>query len=159
MDSTLILGLLIIGFSAGLRGLTSPAVVAWCAYLGCIDLAATPFAFMSSPIFVAILSILAIGEYVWDLLPNTPNRTALPGLISRISTGSFSAACLLAATNNTLAFCILGGVAAIAGAFGGLRLRTRLGKIFGVSDAWIAIPEDLIAIVMSLSAAWIVAAA
>jgi uncharacterized membrane protein len=159
MNPSLILSIALIGFAAGLRGLTPPAVVAWCAYLGCIDLAATPFAFMSSPIFVAGFSFLAIGEYVWDLLPNTPNRTALPGLISRIVTGSFSAACLIAATTISLVFCIIGGIAAIAAAFGGLHLRTRLGKIFVVGDAWIAIPEDLIAVGLSASAVFLMAAA
>ncbi len=159
MNPFLILSVALIGFAAGLRGLTPPAVVAWCAYLGCINLAETQFSFMSSAISVAVFSFLAFGEYVWDLLPNTPNRTALPGLISRIITGSFAAACLLAASDNNFAFCILGGIAAIAGAFGGLRLRTRLGKIFGVSDAWIAIPEDLIAIGISVSAVLLIAAA
>jgi uncharacterized membrane protein len=158
MNPSLILSIALIGFAAGLRGLTPPAVVAWCAYLGCIDLSSTPFSFMSSPIFVAVLSVLAIGEYVWDLLPNTPNRTAPPGLISRFLTGSFAAACLLAATKGNLAFCIIGGGAAIAGAFGGLQLRTRLGKIFAVGDAWIAIPEDVIAVGISVSAVFIIAA-
>jgi uncharacterized membrane protein len=158
MNPSLILSVALIGFAAGLRGLTPPAVVAWCAYLGCIDLAETPFSFMSSAITVTVFSFLAFGEYVWDLLPNTPNRTAPPGLISRILTGSFAAACLLAATNNTLALSLVGGVAAIVGAFGGLKLRMRLGKIFGVSDAWIAISEDLIAIGISVSAVLLMAA-
>jgi uncharacterized membrane protein len=159
MNPSLILSVALIGFAAGLRGLTPLAVVAWCAYLGCLNLAETPFSFISSPVFVAGFSFLAIGEYVWDLLPNTPNRTAAPGLISRILTGSFAAACLLAATNNNLSFCFLGGVAAILGAFGGLQIRMRLGRSLGVNDAWIAIPEDVIAIVMSLSAICVVATA
>lgn len=159
MNPSLILSVALIGFAAGLRGLTPLAVVAWCAYLGCINLDETPFSFMSSPTFVAVFSFLAIGEYVWDLLPDTPNRTAAPGLISRIFTGSFAAACLLAATNNNFALCILGGVAAIVGAIGGLQMRMRLGRSLGVNDAWIAIPEDVIAIVMSLSAIFVVAPA
>src|SRR5215207_9730815 len=112
MDATVILAVVIIGFAAGLRGLTPPAIVAGCSYLGCIDLHNTPFTFMASPIAVAGFSLLAFGEYVWDLLPNTPSRTAPPGLISRVLTASFAGACLLAAANNNLAFCILGGIAA-----------------------------------------------
>ena len=152
MDATIITGVALIGFAAGLRALTPPAVVALCAYFGCITLAATPFSFMSSPIAVAIFSFFAAGEYVWDLVPNTPNRTALPGLISRIVTGSFAAACLLAASNNNFGFAILGGIAAIIGAFTGLQIRMRLGRSLAVNDAWIAIPEDMVAIVMSISA-------
>ena len=157
MNAIVILAVVIIGFAAGLRGLTPLGVVAWCVYLGCINLGSTPFSFMSSPILVVGFSVLAVGEYVWDLLPNTPNRTAAPGLISRILTGSFAAGCLLAATNTSLAFCILGGGAAIVGAFAGLRVRERLGRSLAVHDAWIAIPEDIIAIAMSLSAVLLVA--
>ncbi len=73
MNSTVILAVVIIGLSAGLRTLTATAIVAWCAYLGFINLDATPFSFISSTVAVAILSLLALGEYVADLLPSTPN--------------------------------------------------------------------------------------
>ena len=157
MNATVILAVLIIGFATGLRGLTPPAVVAWCAYLGCIYLGATPFSFMSSALAVAILSLFAVGEYVWDLLPNTPSRTERPGLISRIVSGSFSAACLLAAANHSLAFSILGGIAAIIGAFVGVQIRTRLVNALGVKDAVIAIPEDIVAIGLALCAVCLIA--
>ena len=156
MNATVILAVVIIGFATGLRGLTPPAVVAWCSYLGCINLRDTPFSFISSATALAILSLLAIGEYVWDLLPTTPSRTAPPGLISRILSGSFTSACLLVATNHNLAFCILGGIAAIVGAFVGVRIRTRLVGALGVKDAAVAIPEDLVAIGLSLCAVCLV---
>ena len=152
MDVSTILAVLLIGFAAGLRALTPPAVVAWCAYLGWINLDPTPFSFMSSWIAVAIFSVLALGEYVGDLLPSTPSRTAPLGLIARVVTGSFSAACLLAATNHGLAFCVLGGLAAVGGAFGGYQSRVRLVRALKVNDAFVAIPEDLIAIGLSIFA-------
>ena len=155
MNASVIFAVVIIGFAAGLRALTPPAVVGWCAYLGCLNLGETPFSFMSSPVFVAVLSILAAGEYVWDLLPNTPSRTAPPGLISRIVTGSFSAACLLAAANHGLALGVLGGVAAILGAFAGLRIRVRLASALAVKDPFVAIPEDFVAIGLSLFAVYL----
>jgi uncharacterized membrane protein len=37
-----------IGIVAGLRSLTAPAVVAWAAHLGWIDLSASPLAFIGS---------------------------------------------------------------------------------------------------------------
>ncbi|MBA3351613.1 MAG: DUF4126 family protein [Blastocatellia bacterium] len=156
MNSTVILAVVIIGLSAGLRTLTAPAIVAWCAYLGFINLDATPFSFISSTVAVAILSLLALGEYVADLLPSTPNRTAALGLIARVVTGSFSAACLLAATGNSFAFGILGGVAAICGAFAGYETRVRLVKALRVHDAFIALPENLVAIGMSLCAIFLI---
>ncbi|PYT01563.1 MAG: hypothetical protein DMF63_01585 [Acidobacteria bacterium] len=152
MNAVVIFAVLLIGFAAGLRGLTPPAVIAWLAYLGWISLANTPFSFISSPIMVAGFSVLAMGEYVWDLLPNTPSRTAAPGLISRILTGAFAAACLLAGTNNGLGFFILGALAAIAGAFTGLQIRVRLVRALAVNDAFVAIPEDLIAVGLSIFA-------
>src|SRR4051794_38701158 len=99
-----ILAILIIGFATGLRSMTTPAVVAWAAYLGRLSLGATSLSFMASPIAVGIFTLFAIGEYVADLLPNTPNRTGAVGLIARFITGSFSGACLAAAAGNSLAF-------------------------------------------------------
>jgi len=159
MNTTVILAILTIGFAAGLRGMTPLAVVAWCAYLGCINLGSTPFAFISSPIALAIFSFLALVEYVWDLRPNVPSRTEAGGLISRIVTGSLAAACLLAATNNSLAFCILGGGAAAAGAFAGSEIRARLVRGFAVKDVYVAIPEDFIAIGLSVCAVYLAASA
>lgn len=150
MNATLFLAILIIGFSAGLRTFTAPAVVAWCASLGCIDLATTPFSLMSSPVAVGLFSFLALGEYVWDLLPNTPSRTEVPGLIGRSLTGALTAACLLAATNKNLGWCVLGSLMAICGAFGGYQLRVRLVRALRVKDAFVAIPEDLIAIGLAI---------
>lgn len=157
MDISTTLAVLLIGFAAGLRALTPPAVVAWCAFLGWINLDATPFSFMSSWIAVAIFSLLALGEYIGDLLPSAPDRTALPGLIARIATGSFSAACVLAATGNGVAFALLGGLAAVAGAFAGLHLRRGAVRSLKTRDAFIAIPEDVIAILITIFAVWIAA--
>jgi uncharacterized membrane protein len=157
MDIATIVAVLLIGFAAGLRALTPPAVLAWCAFLAWINLDPTPFSFMSSWIAVGIFTLIALGEYIVDLFPNTPNRTAPPGLIARFATGSFSAACLLAATNHSFAFSLVGAVAAIGGAFVGYQLRVRLVRALKVNDALVAIPEDVIAICLSIFAVCIVA--
>ena len=119
MSILTIFAALVIGFAAGLRALTAPAVVAWSAYLGFLDLRSTPFGFVASPVSVTIFSVLAIGEYVGDLLPNAPNRTAPGGLIARILTGSFSAACLLSAIGLPWGMGFIGAIGAVAGTFGG----------------------------------------
>jgi uncharacterized membrane protein len=157
MNSTLFLAIVMIGLSAGLRTFTAPAVVAWCAYLGCINLSQTPFSFVGSPIAVVIFSLLAAGEYVWDVLPNTPSRTAAPGLIGRTVTGAFTAACLLSASATSLTFSLLGSIAAIAGAYLGLWVRTRLVTALRTRDAFVAIPEDIVAIGISIVAVCIAA--
>ena len=76
-----------IGIVAGLRSLTAPAVIAWGAHLGWLNLHSSPLAFMGSTTAVAILSLLAIGELIADKLPMIPKRTAPAPLIARVVTG------------------------------------------------------------------------
>src|SRR5580704_12887251 len=134
-----------IGFVAGLRSLTAPAAVSWAAHLGFLSLQHTPLSFMGSTAAVAILTLLAAGEYVGDLLPKTPRRTLQGPLIARIVTGGLSAACLFASSNKSiLVGALLGGIGAVIGAFAGYQARKRLVHGLKVKDAVIAIPEDLI---------------
>ncbi len=140
-----------LGFVAGLRALTAPAVVSWGARLGWLNLQGSPLAFMSSTAAVAIFSLAALGEFVNDLLPKTPPRTALAPLLARIVTGGFSAACLCVAAGQSLAVgVVLGGIGGVVGAFAGYQGRTRLVGSLKVKDALIAIPEDLVAIGLAL---------
>jgi uncharacterized membrane protein len=140
-----------IGIVAGLRSLTAPAVVAWAAYIGWINLHNSPLAFMGSVWAVAIFTVLALVEFVTDQLPCTPARTAAVGLSVRIVTGSLAGACLAVAGGATAWLGALAGAAGgIAGAFGGYRARIGLVRALSVPDIAIAIPEDLIAIGLGL---------
>jgi uncharacterized membrane protein len=136
-----------IGIVAGLRTFTAPAAVSWAACLGWLDLHGTPVGFMGSTAAVAILSLLAVAEYVADKLPRTPNRTRPGPLIGRLVMGGLSGACLsVAAGQSLLAGAVLGGLGAVMGAFGGYEIRRRLVSGLRVKDIGIAIPEDLVAI-------------
>jgi uncharacterized membrane protein len=136
-----------IGIVAGLRALTAPAVVSWAAHLGCLNLHGTPLAFMGSSVAVGIFSLAAIAEYVNDVLPKTPGRTATGPLIARIVTGGLSGAGLCASAGQSLLFgTVLGGIGAVLGAFGGYQVRTRLVRALKVKDIFVAIPEDLVAV-------------
>jgi uncharacterized membrane protein len=140
-----------IGVVAGLRTMTAPAVVAWAAHLGWIDLSGTPLIFMASVWALALLTLGALVEYVIDLLPSTPARTSARGLTARIVTGALSGACLgVAAGAAPGKAALVGVVGAIAGAFGGYQARVRLVRGLRVPDAVIAIPEDLVAIGLGL---------
>jgi uncharacterized membrane protein len=152
MNSSLALGLAFtIGVVAGLRSFTAPAVVAWAAHLGWINLHGSSLSFMGSAWAVAVLSILALVELVADKLPNTPSRTAPVGLSARIVTGSLTGACLAVAGGATLWLgALAGAVGGIAGAFGGDHSRVGLVRALRVPDFAIAIPEDLIAIGLGL---------
>src|SRR5438477_246617 len=77
-----------VGVAAGLRSLTPPAVVAWAAHLGWLNLNNSPLAFMGSIITVVIFSILALFELFVDLQPSTPKRTAPVPLGARILMGA-----------------------------------------------------------------------
>src|SRR6478672_1295828 len=91
-----------IGIVAGLRSLTAPAVVAWGAHLGWLNLHDSPLAFMGSTAAVAILSVLALGELIADKLPMIPKRTAPAPLIARAVTGGLCGACLCASAGQSL---------------------------------------------------------
>lgn len=136
-----------IGLVAGLRSLTAPAAVSWAAYLGWLNLHNSPLAFMGSTVVVAIFSLLAIVEYVADMLPKTPSRTATAPLIARIVTGGFSGACVCVAANQPMLVGIaLGGLGGLIGAFAGYEIRKRVVNALKIKDAIIALAEDLITI-------------
>lgn len=136
-----------IGVVAGLRSLTAPAVVAWAAHVGWINLHGSPLAFMGSVWAVAIFTVLAVIELVADQLPSTPSRTDPVGLSARVVTGALSGACLAIAGGGMLWVAALAGaLGGIAGAFGGYQARVGLVRTLHVPDFAIAIPEDLVAI-------------
>jgi uncharacterized membrane protein len=144
---TVLLLALAIGVIAGLRSLTAPAVTSWAAHLGWLPVHNTPFHFMASAVAMVIFSLLAFAELVIDQLPSTPSRTAPPGLIARIVTGSLSAATIAAsAGQNAWIGVALGALGGVAGAFGGYQVRTRLVRALRVPDFVIAILEDIVAI-------------
>jgi uncharacterized membrane protein len=140
-----------IGLVTGLRSMTAPAVVAWAAHLGWINLHGSPLAFMGSAWAVGVFTLGALGEFVADQLPTTPARTAAVGLTARIFIGLLTGACLAVAGGASYWLgALIGAIGAIAGAFGGYQARVRLVRGLHVPDAAIAIPEDLVAIGLGL---------
>ncbi len=139
-----------IGIVAGLRSLTAPAVVAWGAHLGWLNLHGSPLAFIGSTTAVAIFSLLAVGELVADKLPKTPKRTAVAGLLARIITGGLCGACLCAGTGKSLlAGALLGGTGGVIGAFTGYEIRSHLVTNLHIKDFLVATCEDLVAIALA----------
>ena len=139
-----------IGFVAGLRSLLAPAVIAWAAHLGWLNLHGSLFAFMESTAAVAVFSIFAIGELIADKLPNTPKRTAPAPLLARLLLGALSGASLFAAAGKLLIIgALLGATGGLIGAFVGYQIRRRLVNNLHVKDLFVAICEDLIAIALA----------
>ncbi len=150
MDTGLVVALAVgIGFVAGLRSMTAPAAVSWAARLGWLDLQGSPLAFMGSTVAVAVFSLLTIGEFVADLLPSTPNRTAPSPLVARAVSGGLSGACLFASANRSLTLgAPLGALGGVIGAFAGYEARTRVVAALRMKDRVIALSEDLVAVVL-----------
>jgi uncharacterized membrane protein len=144
-----------LGFVGGLRSMTPLAVVAWASRIGWMNLSNSRLAFMGSGWAVALFTLAALGEYVADLLPTTPARTAPFPLTVRIVVGLLTGACVAIAGGFMLWVGVLGGaMGAIAGAFGGYRARVGLVRALHVPDAVIAIPEDVVAIGLGLLLAY-----
>jgi uncharacterized membrane protein len=140
-----------IGFVAGLRSLTAPAVVAWGAHLGWLNLHGSPLAFMGSTIALVIFSVLATGELIADKLPKIPKRTDVAPFLARIVTGGLCGACLFAAAGRLpVAGALLGGTGGAIGAFLGYELRRRLVNNLHIKDFVVAVCEDLFAIGLAL---------
>ena len=120
-----------VGFTAGLRSLTPPAVVAWAAHLGWLNLNNSPLAFMGSIIAAIIFSLLALFELFADLQPSTQKRTAPVPLIARIVTGGLCGVCICAAGNQSLIIgALLGGIGGVIAAFAGYEsARSRVDRM------------------------------
>jgi uncharacterized membrane protein len=125
----------LLGFLAGLRTFTAPAVLWLMRRPG-------PLAY--------VLAVLALLEDAGDLHPGTPARTQPVGLIARACSGAF---CGWAVTSQSgapvLAGVLLGALAAVGGAFAGLAARKIAIERTGRIPA--ALLEDAIAIVASIA--------
>lgn len=153
MTPKLMLFTFLIGVLVGLRSLTPVAATAWATHLGWLKLH-SPLSWLGATIGVVICTLLAIGELVADKLPNTPSRTAPPGLIARVLMGALVGACLAAsAAQSSVWGAVHGILGALVGTFGGYQVRTRLVKALGTPDFVIAGLEDLLTIAGSF---WIV---
>jgi uncharacterized membrane protein len=143
----------LIGFFGGLRSLTAPAATAWAVYLGWLKID-RPLSLIGSLPVVAIFTLLAIGELVADKLPQTPSRTAPPGLIARIMMGGLTGACIAAGgAHGIVPGILLGAVGGVVGCFVGYRSRTGLVHALTTRDIYVALAEDVVAILGSL---WVV---
>jgi uncharacterized membrane protein len=137
----------LIGWVCGLRSMTAPAVVAWGAHMGWLQLEGSWLAWVANNISLVVFSLLAIGELIADKLPFIPGRTQPGPLGARIVFGALCAAALcLSGSASLLLGAILGGVGGIAGAFAGYNYRRWLSRGAKLPDLLIALLEDLVAV-------------
>jgi uncharacterized membrane protein len=151
----------LLGMMTGLRTMTPMAIGCWFAYFGSagghLPLGGT-WAFWAAKLVTAIVfTVLAVGEYIGDKLPQTPNRTAPGPLLARLFFGGLVGA--IAATGmkgSTIEGVLLGVSGALVGAFLGYHVRKRLVAISGRPDWNVAVLEDAVTVLVSLYAMGIV---
>jgi uncharacterized membrane protein len=137
MDSILNVWLAVIalGFLAGLRTFTPPAVL-WLMRRG------TPVAYL--------LGVLALAELALDLYPKAPPRTGPGGLVARACSGAVCGWAVAAASgSHAVAGALIGAFAALVGAYAGLAARCRAIELVGRIPA--ALLEDAVAIAGSIA--------
>jgi uncharacterized membrane protein len=124
-----------LGFLAGLRTFTAPAVLL-------LMRRGTPLAYA--------LGVLALAEYALDLYPKTPARTTPFGLLARACSGAFCGWTVTSSSGSSgAAGALAGAVAAVVGAYAGLAARSRaIGRIGRVPAALL---EDVLAAAASVA--------
>ncbi len=135
----------LIGCVCGLRSMTAPAVVAWGAHLGWLQLEGGLLSFFASKITLVVFSVFALGELFADKFSFIPSRTQAGPLGVRILFGALCGAALYIASGaSPMAGALLGGLGGAAGASAGYTYRHRLASI--VPDLVLALLEDLVAV-------------
>lgn len=137
---------LAIGAVAGLRAMTAPAVVAWGAMLGWIDVGDKWSEWMAHPITVAVLTIFLLAELVTDQLPKTPSRKVPAQFVARLISGAFAGAVIGSAVFHTFIGLGAGIVGAVLGTLGGAALRSRVADANNGNDRPGAFGEDFVAV-------------
>ena len=141
----------ILGFSTGLRSFTALAVTAWFAYSGKLPVQGTWASWIAHPASVSLLTAAAVGEYIGDTLPNTPDRTAALPFIGRLAIGGLVGAVVASALRRPIAGGAgLGAVGAAAGTFGGFHARRGLTVGAGLGDLPVAITGDAAALALAV---------
>lgn len=147
----------VLGVMTGLRAMTPMAVLCFFAHRGDLEVSGTWAFWTAKPVTVIIFIVLALGEYIGDKLPGTPNRTSTFPLVSRIAFGALVGA--LAATGlhgSALEGSFLGAISAFAGAFLGYSVRQWLTREKGLPDLPVALGEDALALGLTFLAIGIV---
>jgi uncharacterized membrane protein len=123
---------LLIGIVSGLRVFTAPAAVL----------------LARGSVWGIILTILALVEYVIDLMPKTAPRTAPMGLALRIISGAFVGWAIATGHGASgIAGGVIGVIGALIGAYGGLAVRRAAIARIGAIPAGIS--EDIVAIALA----------
>jgi uncharacterized membrane protein len=147
----------LLGLATGLRSLTPMAVLCWFAYLGYLPVDGTWASWTARVPAVAIFTVLAVGEFVVDKLPHTPNRIAPGPLLARLVLGGLAGSIAATAMDGPgIEGVLLGVIGAALGAFAGFMIRRDVVETLGCPDWPIAITEDLFTVFSAVFAVHVV---
>lgn len=142
---------LLLGFVNGARTFTPPAVVAWAATLGAIDVGASRLAFLGVSGTATVLTLLAVVELLADKHPAIPSRRSAGPWLVRVAAGALCGGAVGIHGAVPAAGAVLGAVAAGAGTPATWFARARLARALG-RDLPAALVEDAAVIVVALAA-------
>lgn len=142
-----------VGALAGLRSASAPAIASqMLAQYKSKKLKNTSVDFMRSKSVATALKIMAVGEFVMDKLPGTPNRIKPFLLTGRCISGAFAGAVIYkAGGGKAITGALLGGVAAFTSTFASFYLRQGISKILPISDPLVGAIEDLFVVGAGIS--------
>ena len=154
---TWLIAIPLLGVVTGMRAMTAMMVLCWFAYGGYLPVDET-WAFWAGTLVTAIaFTVLAIGEYIVDKLPKTPDRTSLGPLIARLVFAGLVGAIVAAGLNGSgiegVILCVGG---ALVGAFAGFLVRRELVLRLKSKDWPVALVEDVSAVLGAVLAMGIV---
>jgi uncharacterized membrane protein len=145
--------MVLIGISTGMRTMTATAVLCWFAYLQLLPQRGWT-GWTGMLVSVILFTVFALGEYVGDTLPQTPNRTAPGPLVARLVFGAFAGILVARGTLEPDAGGVVFGIIGVLiGAYGGVKLRLYLAKKLG-RDLPVAILESLAALGIAVFVAY-----
>jgi uncharacterized membrane protein len=154
---TWLIAIPLLGVVTGMRSMTAMAVLCWFAYAGYLPLDGTWASWAGKLTTAIVFTVLALGEYVADKLPKTPNRTAPGPLLARVVIGGLVAAIVAAGLDASgVEAVILGVGGALIGTFAGYLVRREIVLRLGCKDWPVAVAEDASAILCAVLAMGVV---
>lgn len=102
---------------------------------------------LAKPMVYNVMNSMAVGEFVGDKLPETPDRIAPVPLTGRAIVGAISGAIIYGlARRNKFSGALIGGASAIVSAYAMYELRKQLKNKAGVPDLVLALAEDALVV-------------
>ncbi len=142
----------LLGVATGMRSMTPIAVICWFAWRGQLNVHNTWAFWTGNIISVVIFTVFAVGEFIGDTLPFTPNRTSIFPAAGRVFFGALCGAIIATAYLEPLAGGIIfGALGAVVGTWGGYYVRRACSQKLR-HDLPVALLESALAVAIAVIA-------